>query len=224
MVTVLKSNSFPAGINTPQAEIFNWEDVANRARDYLASIRAEAQNLLQDCHSECERLREESRREGMRVGEAQVERLAQQMANQIATNQIENASQAIQRICGDLETATQLWLRQWQHETVSLAIGIAEKLLVRQMESDPTILLNWIEDSIRLVQNTRRATLRLHPDDTVLLANILPELLEQTSISMEIEVVEDGSVVSCGVISQTPDTTIDRSLAPQLTRLEQELR
>ena len=58
MATVLKSNSLATGINTTQAEVFNWEDVAGRAKDYLETIRTQARAMLDACTKECEQLRE----------------------------------------------------------------------------------------------------------------------------------------------------------------------
>ncbi len=223
MATVLKSKNLNEGMNTAQAEVFNWVDVAGRAKEYLESIRAEARDMLDRCGKECEVLKAKAREDGMSVGEAHVERLAQQIANQLATDKVQSAALAIQNICDDLEQATHQWLRDWQHETVAIAIGIAEKLLVKQMEKDPTVLLQWIEDSVRMIHGQRRITIRLHSEDAMILSSALPELIEKISPEIEIQVVDDPSVGRCGAIIQTPDTTIDRTIATQLKRLEQEL-
>lgn len=224
MATVLKSRQLQDGLNTAQAEIFNWEDVASRAKDYLDSIREEARAMLESCAKECEALREKARQEGMSAGETHVERLAQQIANQLAADKVQHASQSIHQICNDLEEATRQWLRDWQHETVAIAIGIAEKLVARQIESDPAILLKWIEDSLRMIHNQKKITIRLHAEDALILSHALPEMLERVSTEMEIQIIDDPSVGRCGAVIQTADTTIDRSLATQMKRLEQELR
>ena len=130
----------------------------------------------------------------------------------------------VKSLCVDLETATQQWLRQWQHETITFAIGIAEKLLARQIESDPSILISWIEDSVRLIQGQRQILLRIHPEDAQRLSSALSELVDDMKPSVEIQVVEDIAVGKFGVILQTPDTTIDRSLQTQLKRLVEELQ
>ncbi len=224
MANVLKSKSFLPGTNTAQAEVFNWEDVATRAKLYLEKVREQAQQIIQDSQFECDRLQSKAKEEGTRQGENQVERLAQQMASQIAESRVTDAAKSVKALCEDLEAATQLWLRQWQHETITLAIGISEKILARQIESDPSILISWIEDSVRLIQGQRQITIRIHPEDAQRLSAALPELIEEISPSVELQVVEDVAVGKFGVILQTPDTTIDRSLQTQLKRLVEELR
>jgi flagellar biosynthesis/type III secretory pathway protein FliH len=223
MASVFKSRSFPVGANTSQTEVFNWEDVAVRAQQYIDTVREQAQQMLRESQLECERIKLAAHEEGIRGGESHVERLAMQMAGQIAEKRVQEAAQSVRSLCEDLEAATQQWLRQWQHETITLAIAITEKLLARQIESDPTILLDWIEDSVRMVQGQRQLVLRIHPEDAQRLSGALTELVEDMKPSMEIQVSEDTAVGKFGVILQTADTTIDRSLQTQLKRLAEEL-
>lgn len=223
MATVLKTRSLPAGSNTAQTEVFNWEDVASKAKEYIETVRQQAQQMIRESQEECAKIRREAHETGMKEGESQVERLAQQMAGQVAEQRIQEAGRTVRALCEDLQEATQVWLRQWQHETVSLAIGIAEKLLVRQIESDPSILLSWIEDSVRLIQGQRHILLKIHSEDAIRLSNALPELLEDMKPSIEIQVVEDNSIGKCGILLETSDTTIDRTLQTQLKRLQEEL-
>ena len=224
MASVLKSKSFTLGTNTAQTEVFNWEDVASRAQQYIDTVREQAQLLLRDSQLECTRIQAQAKDEGTRQGESQVERLAMQMASQIAEKRVQEVANNVKSLCEDLETATQQWLRQWQHETIAFAIGIAEKLLARQIESDPSILISWIEDSVRLIQGQRQILLRIHPEDAQRLSSALSELVDDMKPSVEIQVVEDIAVGKFGVILQTPDTTIDRSLQTQLKRLVEELQ
>jgi flagellar biosynthesis/type III secretory pathway protein FliH len=224
MASVIKSNAFTLGTNTAQTEVFNWEDVASRAKQYIDTVREQAQQLLRDSQIECTRMQALAKDEGTRLGEKQVEGLAMQMAGQIAEKRIQEAACSVKALCEDLETATQQWLRQWQHETITLAIGISEKILSRQIESDPSILISWIEDSVRLIQGQRQILLRIHPEDAARLSSAISELIEDMQPSIEIQVVEDVAVGKFGVILQTPDTTIDRSLQTQLKRLVEELQ
>lgn len=224
MATVLKIGQLKEGSNTAQAEVFNWEDVASRATDFLDSVKAEARTMLDNCAKECDALREKARQQGMNDGMAHVERLAEQIAARQAAEKVQQAAQSIQQICDDLEEATKQWLREWQHETVAIAIGIAEKLVARQIQSDPSILLQWIEDTVRLIHSQRKITIRLHAEDAMILSAALTEMLESSSPNTEIQLIDDPSVGRFGAVIQTADTTIDRSLAVQLQRLEQELR
>ena len=66
MASVLKSKSFTLGTNTAQTEVFNWEDVASRAKQYIDTVREQAQQLLRDSHLEGTRIQAQAKEEGPR--------------------------------------------------------------------------------------------------------------------------------------------------------------
>jgi flagellar biosynthesis/type III secretory pathway protein FliH len=76
---------------------------------------------------------------------------------------------------------------------------------------------------VRLVQSQRRMTIKLSSADAMKLSEALPVLIERLSPGVEFKIVDDPSLESCSVVLETPDTTLDRSLATQLQRLYQEL-
>ncbi|MEK0426285.1 MAG: hypothetical protein RJB11_2376 [Planctomycetota bacterium] len=192
-------------------------------RGSLDSVMAQARAILEQCQKDCQELRETARREAVQEGRAVIDQLAQQRADTLVSEQMTDVVARVDAICMALENATQQWLRQWQHETVSLAIKIAEKLLVRQIESDPTILLQWIEEMVRLVQTQRQLTIRLSSADALKLSDALPALIQRLSPGVDFQIVDDPSMEECSVVLETPETTLDRSLKTQLERLQQEL-
>jgi len=224
MAVVFKSRAIQPGANTAQAEVFNWEDVTERAKEYLDTVRQQAQVLLKESQAECDRIRSQAQQEGVRSGQSQLQSIAQQKAQEIASETLRQTSESVQRFCTELEAATSQWLRQWQHETITLAIAVAEKILVRQMEADPSVLLDWIQDSVRMVAGQRNILLRLHPDDAARLSEPLTQMMESAGPSVQIQVTEDVVVGRFGVILQTEDTTIDRTMKTQLRRLMEELQ
>jgi len=189
----------------------------------LDGVRQQARSILEQCQRECEALREATKQQAIDEGQAIIDRLARQQADQIAQERVQEVLTRVDTLCEALELATEDWLRNWQHETVSLAIKISEKLLVRQIESDPTILLTWIEDMVRLVQGQRRIVIKLSTHDAMQLSDALPELIARLSPGVEFQVVEEPTFSVGSVVLETPETTLDRSLKTQLDRLQQEL-
>ncbi len=204
------------------------DDAANPSamaseRGSIDSVMAQARAILEQCQKDCQQLRDAARKQAVEEGRAVIDQLAQQRADTLVSEQMTDVVARVDAICTALENATQQWLRQWQHETVSLAIKIAEKLLVRQIESDPTILLQWIEEMVRLVQGQKQLTIRLSSADALKLSDALPALIQRLSPGVDFQIVDDPTMDSCSVVIETPETTLDRSLKTQLDRLQQEL-
>ncbi len=81
-----------------------------------------------------------------------------------------------------------------QHETVPLAIAIAEKLVARQIDSDPEILMNWIANSVHTIQSARKIQLRMNPLDASHMKSSLDSLLLEMQRTVSIELIEDEKV------------------------------
>ncbi len=88
----------------------------------------------------------------------------------------------------------------------------------------PPFFWNGLRNAYEWFKASGSFQLRIHPEDAQRLSSALNEMVEDLKPSLEIQVTEDTSVGKFGVILQTPDTTIDRSLQTQLKRLEEELQ
>jgi flagellar assembly protein FliH len=224
MAFVLKSKQHQFGENTASIEVFNWEDVAEKARAYLASIREQADALLKQAQQESEKLRIQAEQQGRELGQNDIAQQADRLANKIANERVAQASQSLQALATELEQATHQWLRQWQHETVPLAVSIAERLVHRQIEIDPTIILDWLNESIRLVQTDHRLDLRMNPADIERLGSSLTDFIEQQKNRMTIQLSSDPSIEKHGIVLQTSESTINQQITTQLERLREELQ
>jgi flagellar biosynthesis/type III secretory pathway protein FliH len=224
MAFVLKSKQHQFGENTASIEVFNWEDVAEKARAYLASIREQADALLKQAQQESEKLRIQAEQQGRELGQNDIAQQADRLANKLANERVAQASQSLQALATELEQATHQWLRQWQHETVPLAVSIAERLVHRQIEIDPTIILDWLNESIRLVQTDHRLDLRMNPADIERLGSSLTDFIEQQKNRMTIQLSSDPSIEKHGIVLQTSESTINQQITTQLERLREELQ
>lgn len=223
MATILKNRNFLEGMNTAQAEIYNWEDVAQRAKLYLDTVREQAHQLLADAKIEADKLRQQATSNGLEQGQQRAAADAQRIAEDLAQKQVADAFQNVHHLTQELERATEAWLRQWQHETVPLAIAIAEKLIARQIDTDPEILLNWIRETVRLAQASSQYRLHLHPQAIANLQPALDQLLNELNRNRPVHLVEDESLDPRGVVLETNDGQIDMQLTSQLERLREEL-
>jgi flagellar assembly protein FliH len=223
MASILKQHQFRDGQNVGQAEVFNWEDVASRAKQYLESVRRQAAQLLDQAKAQAEQIRQQAAQDGISQGTAQVESMAQDRAVKLAQAEIATAMKHAEQLSEELAANNQQWLRQWQHETVTLAIAVAEKIIARQIDTDPEILLGWIAESVRMVQGQRRMELRLHSSSLARLGDSLPKCLGQMGRLAMIDIIADDQIEPQGLVLQDADGRVDMQLTTQLARLREEI-
>jgi flagellar biosynthesis/type III secretory pathway protein FliH len=224
MATVLKSKQLQLGENTASVEVFNWEDVATKARAYLATVKQQAQEILDQANQQSQELRQQAERDGIAAGQGDITTRAEKLANQLATERVKQATVQLHGLAEELEQASHQWLRQWQHEMVPLAIAMAERLVHRQIELDPSIMLDWLQESVRMIQSQQKVELRVHPQDAEILGASLTDFIEQQKHRVSIELVLDEAIARRGLKLRTAEMNIDQQIQSQLDRLEQELQ
>ncbi len=224
MVSILKPRNLPAGVSLQKIENFNWEDVLASARLHLEEVRKQARVIIEQAKSDVEQIKSDARSEGRQAAQTDVEAMTLKQATAMADDKIAKCLQSAELLTGELERATEKWLRQWQHETVPLAISIAERLVRRQIDIDPTILLQWITDSIALARGEHSLHVRIHPADRQRLGTHLDKLISSLGQKQNIELIEDDSIASPGLIIESEDLHIDAQLMTQLDRVVQEMQ
>lgn len=96
---------------------------------------------------------EEGQREGLRAGETEIRA------------RVERLEKLLSEMAQPFKKVEQKALEQ----LVSLAGGIAEKLVRRELNRDPDLILATIQEAVRMLSaSVSRVSLRLHPEDLAL--------------------------------------------------------
>ncbi|HYE02692.1 MAG TPA: FliH/SctL family protein [Phycisphaerales bacterium] len=161
---------------------------------------------------------EEGRVEGARAAriEAMAERQAELKA--IASGWSEGLAQ-FRRRRDDLVRAAEV-------DVLRLALAIAEKVTRRVIEVDPGVVRAQLDAVLALVLRPTRLAIHVHPEDHVLVEEILPDVLRVHAAGEHVTLVEDATLArgSCLARSLEPGGgTIDASIGTQLSRLAEAL-
>jgi type III secretion protein L len=170
----------------------------DEAREVLARARAQADLLVGEARDAAGSARAEAEREGAAAAEA---RLAAGFIRLIQ--------------------AEQSWARDREQGLVDVARALAERLLGRALELDPSLVADLAREALRSVARARRVALFVHPDDEAPLRARLGELGLSAHV---LEVHVDPSRPRGSLLADTDLGTLDAQLAPQLDRLVSALR
>lgn len=72
---------------------------------------------------------------------------------------------ALQGLLGELATTRALFLDQLERNLHALALGVARKLIQRELTADPELVLSLIREALQFVPLEQAIEVRLHPDD-----------------------------------------------------------
>ena len=177
-------------------------EAKSQAQDIRARAQAEADEILESARSEAESILARAKEEGYAQGRDQG---ASELVETVA-----RASHRLQQIEGQLVP-----------QIKDLALGIAKKILGRELSTRPEAVVELVREALaEKARQRREISLRVHPEDLQIIRENRAELLEVLSRAQEISIREDPDVARFGVIIETDAGTIDAQLETQLDALE----
>ena len=106
-----------------------------------------------------------------------------------------------------------------EREIVGLALDVAEKILGRDLERDPSLLADICAAAIDSVRVSNQIVVRVHPEDAPLFRELRDRVMERAGRVTEIRFKEDSEVARSGCIIETEGGVIDAQLETQLAVL-----
>lgn len=170
------------------------------AHGIVATAKKQAEEILARAQAE----REQSLQEGHRVG-----------VEQGRQDGLREMSEAIARAHmqrGEI-------LKSAEPQILELALKVAEKILGRDLEREPAVLLDLCATAVESVRNAKQMVLRVHPKASSLLRQRAPELLQLIGRTVDLAIKDDPDVEPHGCVIQTEFGTVDAQLRTQLEML-----
>ena len=219
MPGIIKSNGSSEGHAGHHAVAFNFEDMSQRAQQYLEGVKQQAEAVLQEARNQAEQIRAQAQIEGREVAMQQARQESQTRVDQ----QMKSVLPAVESAINDLVKQRDDWESHWEHQAVSLAIKVAEKIIRRELERTPEISQTWIRQSLELISRQEQVTIELSPGDLESIQPQIEGLTQSLGRLAQTHVVTNPQLQpgECRVLTQHGQ--IDQRLQTQLDRIESEL-
>lgn len=189
----------------------------DQAEKILAEARAERERLV----SSAAELgfakgvadgRQKGHAEGLAAGKAEAVAEWRERLGKIA----ETLGEALARFEADRERM----LFEARQDVLTLALVIAQKVIRRSVETDPTIVADQLAAALGTLCKPTSVIIAVHPDDERIASEVLPGLVSQIAAAQHAELVIDPALGrgSC-VVRTAGGGVIDASIRTQLERI-----
>jgi flagellar assembly protein FliH len=155
------------------------------------------------------RLEKDAFDRGFREGEAAAARKAQE--------QLQSAIQAFAQTVSTLAAYKAKLRAEVEHELVSLALAIAQKIVRRELSVDSGLILAVVKACLEVLQNAEIYRLRLNPQDLPAVAQYLQQR------PARIELIPDSGITRGGALFETSQGKLDARLESQFMEIERGL-
>lgn len=178
----------------------------DRRRGYR---RIDDRNLISRAQEEADTIKETAAKEGYRAGIEQAETDIIALRSKIA-DFISSKQEVFEFIAPDI---------------LEISVDIARKIIKKEVEQDPQVILNSIVDVMRtLSKEEPRITVKLNPLQVDLVKTELPEYISSMGIDAKIAVVGDDTIEEGGCILNTNNGIVDASIDTQLEIIKEALK
>ncbi len=199
----------------PEIDLFDIENIdftqrqerrrGSRRRGYR---RIDDRNLVSRAQEESESIKKSAFEEGYRAGlekcNADLEKFRQSL------NSFMNANKDVfEYIAPDI---------------LEISVDIAKKIIKKEVEADPQILINTIVDILKTTfKNEPKIVIRVRPQAVQFIKDTIPNITYQYGIDSKINIVADPSVEEGGCIFQTNNGIVDASVDTQIEIIKKAL-
>jgi type III secretion protein L len=189
-----RARSAAAGQGIIKGEVF---DASEEARRILEQARLEREQLIEDARQEAERLREHAREEGRKEARAEANAL-------LVKARIER-----EKIIANAEP-----------QLVGLGRRIAEKIIGRELEVNPDVIVDVVRQALQTVKQQREIIVRVNPADLSALQGRRGDVIAALARAKDVDLRADPDIGAGGCVVESELGTIDAQLDTQLGVIE----
>ena len=199
----------------PEIDLFDIENIdfsqrqerrrGSRRRGYR---RIDDRNLVSRAQEEAEIIKKSAFEEGYNKG-------------------LENAKDDIETLRKDIVGFMKAPKEVFEYiapDILEISVDIAKKIIKKEVESDPQVLINTIVDVLKTVSKSEpKINIRVKPKAVQFIKDTLPNITYQYGIEANINIVADPSIEEGGCVLQTNNGIVDASIDTQLEIIKKAL-
>lgn len=206
------------------AVLLDLGDLARRGAMLKEAAAQQAQAIVQQAHDERARIlegaHEAGHKEGYEAGFKEGLEAGKAQAIAAFTDQLKSTEKVWESMLEEFAQQREHFLTQSRHAVIELAVAIAQRVVHRTVELDPTVVEDQLRDMLSLVAAPATLIVRVHPDDEALVRDALPAIKSALPSGLHIRLVSDSTVSRGSCLARTlSGASIDASLETQLDRV-----
>ena len=179
--------------------------------DALAKARSKGEIIVQTAQSEAQSVRDQAYEQGYAAGMASAAEQAREL--------IERLENDISEV--DAERAE--LVDSAESDVLKLCVDVAEKLVRREIKTDPRLVLRTIKSCLRRVKDRNEVCVRVSPQELEQVKAHREELLAATEGVRGLSIVDDRRVSPGGCVVETPSGDMDARIETQTEQMRRKL-
>lgn len=163
---------------------------------------------------DCSELQREAYEEGRRAGQAEGRAACQAKVHEEVSNLLKLANHLAQvRLAG---------VEECQRDIVEIALAIAKKILIKELDVDKGVVLRQIQQVLQLISKRELVTIRVNPYDAQLLKTVQDRLRAEFDDPAHVVIESQDDIERGGCIVEQGGLLFDAQLSRQWETISEE--
>ena len=154
-------------------------------------------------------------KEGFEKGKKEAEERYKKLEN-ILKKDFQEKIQSINTFLKNLEKESKELILNMDKEVLNLALNIAQKLILKEIERDPEISLRLVKEALNYIAEGTELNIKVNPEEYKFLEE---NLLKYISPSQKIKLIPDESISKGGIFIETSLGVIDATFEKRWKKL-----
>ncbi|MGQ9649223.1 MAG: FliH/SctL family protein [Phycisphaerae bacterium] len=210
---------------------FHLSDMMGEVKAALIQAQADAARIVRQAKAQEEAIRRAGYEAGYQAGFAKgleegrekghAEAFAQAKAEFAATHK--SLLSSCEKIIADIEERRAAWQAAARQDLVDLAMAIARRIVRHVSESDRRVVIQNLDEAIRLAGERSDVTIKINPADAQAARVFAESLADRQASCTLVKVVEASEISPGGCWVQWGSGAVDARIETQLDRIAAEL-
>ena len=219
MAGIIKSDGRHLASPTQKAAAFNVEDMQLRAEAYLAEVKQQAAQIINQAQQQATQIRQQAKVDGAEDALAAAKASLKPELDQ----RLQQLLELIVQVVDEVRQEKDAWLRQWETSAVHLSTAIAERVIRREVSGSVEVSEGLVRESLELAAGCKQISIHLNPADYELLGDNITLISQELANVSPAQIVRNEKVSRGGCLIETEHGSIDQQIETQLARIEEEL-
>ncbi|HEY9857493.1 MAG TPA: FliH/SctL family protein [Stenomitos sp.] len=189
------------------------QEAEERAAATVHEAQAQAARAILEIESKREQVLEQLRQQGYAEGYQE----GRSQADEEGAKIVQDAMDALNRLSGLVAEEA----KKNEEKILKLALGIAEKILMDEVEVRPEIVVKTLEVALNKVSDLEEVIIKVHPDDMPEVQKYEDAFRDRLKSVRKVEFVASPKIQKGGVFIETGSGFVDAQIKTQLSVIEE---
>lgn len=189
------------------------QDAEQKAASVVHEAQAQAARAILEIESKREEVLEQLRQQGYAEGYQE----GRSQADEEGAKIVQDAMDALNRLAGLVSAEA----KKNEEKLLKLALGIAEKILMDEVELRPEVVVKTLNEAINKVSDLEEVTIKVHPDDMPEVQKHEDAFRDRLKSVRKVEFVASPKIQKGGVYIETTSGFVDAQIKTQLSVIQE---